>query len=333
MTYRLYGALGSPYSLKMRAVLRYRRLPHLWIHGRQTHQDALEQVRAKVIPVLEYPDGRFLNDSTPLILDLERQHAERSIVPEREADAFLAFLIEDFADEWLTKAMFHYRWFRPRDAAQMSQWLAFDAFKGGGVEGINAFASAFRDRQVGRMALVGCTAQNQPVIEGTTNRVLSALDAHAANQHCFFGTRPSLAEFSVYGQLSQLGVDPTPHDLMREKYPFAYRWLYHIDDMSGIEGEWFSDSTPRLPIVHELLAVIGEVYLPFLIANDAAVAKGADTLTVRLMGQDYSQAPFRYQAKCLLELRRAYGALSQEAKSNLETLLQETGCLPALKGG
>ena len=42
--------------------------------------------------------------------------------------AFLASLIEDFADEWLTKAMFSYRWAYDADIQYASLWIADDFF-------------------------------------------------------------------------------------------------------------------------------------------------------------------------------------------------------------
>ena len=96
--YTINGALGSPYSLKIRALMRYRRIPHIWQHGTATQGLAAAKVKAPVIPVVEYPDGSFHNDSTPLIYDLEARHQGRSVVPPDPARAFLAHLLEDFTD-------------------------------------------------------------------------------------------------------------------------------------------------------------------------------------------------------------------------------------------
>ena len=157
--------------MKMRAVLRYRRIPHLWVHGADS-RDALTKVKAPVIPVLKYPDGSFHNDFTPLIYDLEARHAERSVVPPGPARAFIAHLIEDFADEWVTKSMFGYRWLEEVEQIQMSRWPAFDALKGGGLPQSQGFAELFRDRQVGRMAIVCCTQENFPLNEASTRALL-----------------------------------------------------------------------------------------------------------------------------------------------------------------
>jgi len=315
--YKLYGALGSPYSMKMRALLRYRRIPHLWVDGGAA-REALAQVRAPVIPVLEYPDGHFDNDSTPLIYDLEARHAERSVIPADPAQAFIAHLLEDFADEWLTKAMFGYRWLEEVDQVQMSRWLAFDNLKGGGLENSQKFAAMFRERQVGRMALVGCTRENFPLIEASTRAVLAALEAHVVNRHTLLGTRPSMAEFGIYGQLSQLGTDPTPQAMMRTDYPYTYRWLAHIDDMSGVEGEW---EPGFAPVIAELVRISGEVYVPFLSANARAAEAGAATFRMEAMGLPYEQGTFKYQVKCLRELAARHRALESAARVAVDALI------------
>ena len=324
--YKLYGALASPYSMKIRAILRYRRITHIWSHGRTAQEMASTKVRAPVIPVLEYPDGTFANDTTPLIYDLEARHEERSIIPNNASNAFITHLIEDFADEWLTKAMFGYRWLEEVDQIQMSEWLAFDAFKGGGLDQITSFANMFRERQVGRMALVGCTRENFPLIEASTRRVLQALEGHVANEHWLFGSRPSLGEFGIYGQISQLGVDPTAQSMMRAEYPSTYRWLLHIDDASGIEGEWDTAKAPLKPVVETLLAEIGRVYVPFLLANKTAAEAGEKTFRIEVDGLPYEQGTFKYQLKCLADLRQRYASLSDEAREIIAPPLDAAGC-------
>ncbi|MCZ8324758.1 MAG: glutathione S-transferase N-terminal domain-containing protein [Sphingomonadaceae bacterium] len=318
--YKLYGALGSPYSQKIRALLRYRRLPHIWVDEGARRQAALGAVKAPVIPVLEYPEGTFANDSTPLIYDLEARHQERGVVPPDPAQAFIAHLLEDFADEWLTKAMFGYRWLAEVDQVQMSRWLAFDTMHGGGLEESQHFAELFRTRQVGRMALVGCTAENFPLIEASTRAVLDALEAHVVNRFCLFGTQPSLAEFGIFGQLSQLGTDPTPQAMMRADYPYTYRWLAHVDDMSGVEGEW---EPGFAPVVAELVRISAAVYAPFLAANAAAAEAGAETFRMEAMGHPYEQGVFKYQLKCLADLRSRHAALDAKARAAVDPLLRD----------
>ena len=110
----LAGQYGSPYSLKMRGVLRYRRIPFRWVL-RDSKWDDIPDPPVRLIPVIVYPNadgshGEATIDSSPQIMRLETEHQDRSLVPPDPALAFIDSLIEDYGDEWLTKAMYHYRW-------------------------------------------------------------------------------------------------------------------------------------------------------------------------------------------------------------------------------
>jgi hypothetical protein len=209
----------------------------------------------------------------------------------------------------------------------MSTWLAFDFFAGGGLDRIKEHGAAFRARQVGRMELVGCTEANAALIETSTGALLSALEAHVVEHHFLFGTRPSLAEFAIFGQLSQLATDPSAQDMMRPDYPYTYRWLAHLDDLSGLEGESAESKSGTSTSVSSILKIVGAVYLPFLAANARALADGASRFSIEAFGLRYEQAPFKYQAKCLSELKRAYSNLPREAVAGLTPLLDATACL------
>ena len=88
---------------------------------------------------------------------------------------------------------------------------------------------AFNDRQVGRMALVGCTEQNRPVIEESFRFVLDTLDRHVRAIPFLFGSRPSLADFGLFGQLQILSVDPTRRNLCVAEYVTPERFDEYRD--------------------------------------------------------------------------------------------------------
>jgi len=118
---------------------------------------------------------------------------------------------------------------------------------------------------------------------------------------------------------------------MRGEFPFTFRWLMNLDDASGVDGAWREAHAALPPAITGLLKLAGDLYFPFLCANADAVAKGADTFTVTLLGKPYSQGAFKYQVKCLAELRTAYAKLDAAARSRLEPVLAASGCLAPIQ--
>ena len=312
--YEIYGALGSPYSMKVRAAMRAKRLAHTWTG--MTAEDrvgVMPNVRAPVIPIIKCPDGTWTNDSTPFLLSLEGDG--RNLLPDDPVARFTCLLLEDMADEWFMKAMFHYRWAYADDAEWCANWLMYDTLPNAGRDNVLSAASTIRERQIERMALVGCTPQTAPLIESSWKRVCRLFEDMALGSKRFlFGNRISLADLAFYGQLKVMSVDPTPMTWLRAETPFLYRWLDLADDASGIEGEWSDEISDT---VMALLAICGDTYLPFLKANADAISKGDSTFSLEIEGGTYMQGTFKYQVKCLSSLQQAWAHLNDDQQSQL----------------
>lgn len=328
--YTLYGVNPSPYSVKMRAILRYRRIPFVWSGVGNPRDVAMTNHLPPVIPVLKFPDGRVMNDSTPLAYALEREHSERSIVPADPAQAYLSDLLEDFGDEWVTKIMFHYRWYYEADRAFAQDWVISSRDPQMPATERAAAKKLFNDRQVGRMAMVGCTEQNRPILEDSYRLVIDTLDKHVREIPFLFGGRPALADFGLFGQLAILAVDPTPMVEMRERAVDLYCWLLRLDDASGVEGDWADPAAPLPATLKTLLKHCSDTYLPFLAANLKALQDGREEMSVEIGGRLYAQQPFRYQAKCFDVLCNKLAVLGPDARKRLDPVLEEAGCLKYL---
>ena len=62
--YRLIGVELSPYTVKLRAILRYRHIPHVWLCRFPQFFEETRTLNPGLMPVLQYPDGAYRVDST-----------------------------------------------------------------------------------------------------------------------------------------------------------------------------------------------------------------------------------------------------------------------------
>jgi len=83
--YRLIGSTASPYALKLRALLRYRRIPFDSVIVTKALRKQTEHLRPNLIPILQYPDGSFRGETTALVHDLEARHSDRFVILEDKA--------------------------------------------------------------------------------------------------------------------------------------------------------------------------------------------------------------------------------------------------------
>lgn len=230
MTYELYVNTMSPYSIKASALLGYAGIPCKIVRQNLvTRFTVLKRLTGKtMVPVLRRGEWA-INDSTE-IARWAVGETDQSLLPAEQWLHPICWLLEEFADEWVSRWMVQSRWCNPEDADYVGEWIGEELT--GDVPCIGQSIGAAARRLITKgLARGGARDSNRPALEQSRDRTLQALENLFDESDGFlFGPFPTVADFSLYGQIEQYRRDPTGGRRM-EMYPAISEWLDVVDRM------------------------------------------------------------------------------------------------------
>jgi len=303
-SYALYTMDNSPYSDKIRALLRYKRIPFVeHTENLETRFTVLQARTGKtMVPVLITPDDQALNDSTAIAREMEKRHpAPATRWDDASMDA-IAMLLEDYADEWLVRIMLASRWYHAADAAQNAAIIATGMTHG--LFGID-FQRAAKDFPPGIVSTVpkmGATPENAEGWYAMVPRILAAMEAVLDHSPFVTGSRPHLCDFAFYGMINQMRRDPTGYGWISGGPKAVLTWLERLETAckeggASSGGEPLSDANCLVPLVREA----AQTYFRMSAANARAVDTGSkDPVRISLAdGFAFEAPPAKYNRKIL----------------------------------
>mgnify|MGYP003625392429 CR=1 FL=1 len=322
--YRLFGADTSPYSLKVRAFLRYKGLAFDWI-SRSRANEADFQANAQTVatvPLLISPSRPVSQDSTAMLAALEADHPEPSAVPDDPACAVLALMLEDYGDEWLNKCMFQQRWGQSPDREAAALRVLTQLYDGKLPRARKAPLKQIAERMAARLPLVGAEVENWQTLENAWRRFAGHLNDHLKDHLFLFGGRPSVADFAIAAQFQQMLLDPTPAAWLQDRAPFLVAWCEHMEDphVGGPFEDLAALGETLAPLFTQELSV---TYLPWASANAASASRNKKRFSVTLGDGVFEQSTQRYAARSFQSVR---AALARSADNTpLQDFLEATG--------
>ncbi len=331
--YTLYTMDNSPYSDKIRALLRYKRLEVVeHTENVETRFSVLQARTGKtMVPVVITPDDEALNDSTRIAARIEQLAPNPPLEWPDPVMETAAMILEDYADEWIVRIMLCSRWYHEADAAQNRAIIACGMTHG--IYGIDFQQAAreFPNAIIATLPKMGATPENAPGWYAMVPRILAAMASALEASPFLTGSRPHLADFAFYGQLNQLRRDPTGHEWVCEGPAQVRQWLDRIEQPCTSAappqaGPARADAAALAPLLREA----AQTYYRMAVANALALEQGAPAVRVELVeGFDFEAPPARYNRKVFADVLARIDALyagGNRLPEELEAIL-----LPELK--
>jgi glutathione S-transferase len=315
--------------VKIRSYFRYKQIPNRWIvRNAETMSDYQKYAKIPIVPLVVTPDGKGMQDSTPIMDAMEDLFPDPSTHPSDPISKFVSLLLEEFGDEWGNKWMFHLRWAREEDRLSAAGRIASTMAPKGDEEARLAVRAKVIERMTGRVYFVGSNEVTAPQIEQSFQDSLALLESHLADRPYLFGGRPAYGDFGLWGQIYNAWTDPTAGAWIGASAPNVLDWIHRMLNPRA-EGEFESWKSIEPTLAPFLDKQVGALFCPWTVANAKAMAAGEDEFSVELAGQTFTQQPQKYHAKSLLAIREKYSKTPDNEA--LDAVLESAGCLSAMR--
>ena len=322
----VYGSSISYFTGKLENYFRLKGIPYR-LQPLVARSVVKEKTGSTQMPAVEFADGRWMSDSTPIIEWFEAEYPATAVIPQDPLQRFFSLLLEDYADEWLWRPAMHYRWYYSEGAHFASRHLVNEIAADVPAPAFIKRAAITRRQRRGYTTGDGVSVDQVPGVEGIYRRTLEQLEAIFRTRPFLLGDKPSLADIGFSGPFFRhFGLDPVPAEIMRQEAPAVWEWAARLWNtrlqdcsgalLQGIPADWG-------PIFDE----IGRQYLPYLCANVDAVTAGRKRFDVNIDGVQYRGARWsKYRVWCLQQLRVHFKALAPSDQVSAQALLEEYGC-------
>ncbi len=282
----LWGTPHSLYTGKARSCLIKKGLS--FVERCPSHTDYKARVRPAVgmvtFPVLQTPQGQFIQDSTDIVTYLDALDSSTSLTsmtPSTPLQTVVARLIDGFGLEGMLQTAMHYRWsYRDEQELFLQTEFGRGLYAGADREARRAAGRKVMDFFSSSLPALGIHTQTAPLIEAAYEELLEVLDVHFQNYPYVMGYRVSIADLGLIAPMyAHLGRDPYPSALMKKRAPNVARWVERMQlpntpdgEFPTYDAEWLADDA--IPATLEpLLALIFKDWGPQLHADLASYAQ------------------------------------------------------------
>lgn len=343
--FRIWQSYASPYSYKVMTYMNYKGIPYKRMEADANAMmgDIPRLVGQSILPVILTPDEQVMQDSTPILQYFETQFTDKPTVPEDARLAFLMWLLEEFADEYMPRIHMHTRWGNDQNNRTLGHRIARGLTFGNPSVTPQQLAGSISARQQGFSKHLGLGDESiNPNMDQQILDLLSILEEHFEHYQYLLGFKPSMADFALYGPLKiHLFNDPQSNEIMEINAPRACRWLDTMTDLGDIRGcagqtefgDWINLNDGVPTSLEKLLGFVGKTYIPFAKACAVAGKDRNKTFTATVYGAQATFSVHQYRVWSFEQLQLKYQELQGQDKHFVDELLNATEILPTMMEG